>query len=89
MATYVLFSAISNFPANFSVAAVIAAVLIISTIPPIVLQSRVMRKRSYAVLSGRTRAPRRTTVGTGPRALATTAVAGVFFVALGCRYSVR
>jgi len=33
MATYVLFSAISNFPANFSVAAVIAAVLIISTIP--------------------------------------------------------
>src|SRR5665213_149207 len=51
MATFMLFSAISNFPANFSVAAVIALVLIISTVPPILLQSRVMRKRSYAVLS--------------------------------------
>jgi len=83
MATYVLFNAISNFPANFSVAAVIAAVLIISTIPPIVLQSHVMRKRSYAVLSGRTRAPRRRELARGPRALATTAVAAVFFIALG------
>ncbi|HEV3186643.1 MAG TPA: iron ABC transporter permease [Acidimicrobiales bacterium] len=83
MATYVLFNAISNFPANFSVAAVIAAVLIISTIPPIVLQSHVMRKRSYAVLSGRTRAPRRRQLARGPRALATAAVAGVFFIALG------
>src|SRR5665213_1071967 len=83
MATYVLFNAISNFPANFSVAAVIATVLIISTIPPIVLQSHVMRKRSYAVFSGRTRAPRRRELARGPRAWATVAVAGVFFVALG------
>ena len=34
LATYTLFNAISNFPANFSVAAVIAAVLILSTVPP-------------------------------------------------------
>src|ERR1019366_4594350 len=47
MATYTLFNAINNYPANFSVAAVIAAVLILSTVPPIALQSRVMRGRSY------------------------------------------
>ena len=83
LATYMLFNAISNFPANFSVAAVIAAVLIISTIPPIVLQSHVMRKRSFAVLSGRTRAPRRRELARGSRVVATAGVSLVFFVALG------
>jgi iron(III) transport system permease protein len=83
MATFMLFNAISNFPSNFSVAAIIAAVLIISTIPPILLQSRVMRKRSYAVLSGRTHAARRREFRRGPRIAATTGVALVFFIALG------
>ena len=83
LATYTLFNAISNYPANFSVAAVIAAVLIVSTIPPIALQSRVTRRRSYAVVSGRTRAARRREFRTLPRALVSAGVAGVFFVALG------
>lgn len=84
LATYTLFAAISNFPANFSVAAVIAVVLILSTIPPIALQSRVMRKsKSYAILSGRTRSPRRREFRRGPRIAATAGVAGVFFVTLG------
>ncbi len=83
LATYTLFSAISNFPANFSVAAVIAFVLIISTVPPILLQSRVMRRRSFAVLSGRTRVPRRREFRPGARILATGGVAFFFFVALG------
>ena len=59
IATYTLFNAIYAFPANFPVAAVIAAVLILLTVPPVFLQSRVMRGRSYAVLSGRTKAVRR------------------------------
>jgi len=59
IATYTLFNAIYSFPANFPVAAVIAAVLIASVVPPVFLQSRVMRGRSYAVLSGRSRAVRR------------------------------
>jgi len=84
LATYSLFSAISNFPANFSVAAVIAAVLIILTIPPIALQSVVMRRsKSYAVLSGRTRAPRRREFGPRSRYLSSVAVGLVVFVALG------
>ena len=84
LATYTLFSAISNFPANFSVAAVIAAVLILLTIPPIALQSVVMRRsKSYAVLSGRTRAPRRREFGRRSRYLASAGVGLVVFVALG------
>jgi iron(III) transport system permease protein len=83
LATYTLFSAISNFPANFSVAAVIAGVLILMVIPPILLQSRVMRSRSYAVLSGRTRSPRRREFRPLARIAATAGVAFVFFVTLG------
>jgi len=59
MATFSLFNAITTNPANFSVAAVIAAILILCTVPPILLQSRVTRGRSYAVLSARTRSVRR------------------------------
>ena len=83
MATYALFNAIDNYPANFSVAAVIAVVLIVSVVPPIALQSRVMRSRSYAVLSGRTRTPRRREFSRPARVGATFAVALFFFVALG------
>ncbi|HEV7958125.1 MAG TPA: ABC transporter permease subunit, partial [Acidimicrobiales bacterium] len=83
LATYTLFSAISNFPANFSVAAVIAAVLILMVIPPILLQSRVMRSRSYAVLSGKTRTPRRREFRPLARIAATAGVAFVFAVTLG------
>ena len=83
MATYALFNAIDNYPANFSVAAVIAVVLILSVIPPIAVQSRVMRSRSYAVLSGRTKAPRRREFSTLGRIFATAGVAFFFFIALG------
>ncbi len=83
LATYTLFSAISNFPANFPVAAVIACVLIISTIPPILLQSHVMRRRSFAVLSGRTRPPRRREFRPLARVGATAGVALLFFIGLG------
>jgi len=83
MATYTLFSAINNYPANFSVAAVIAAVLILSTVPPIAFQSRVMRSRSYAVLSGRTRVARRREFAPVPRLLATVGISLFFLFVLG------
>ena len=83
MATYALFNAIDNYPANFSVAAVIAAVLIFSVIPPIVLQSRVMRSRSFAVLSGRTKTSRRREFHGIARGGVTVAVAIALFVTLG------
>ena len=83
LATYTLFSAISNFPANFPVAAVVAVVLIASTVPLILLQSHVMRKRTFAVLSGRTRAPRRRELGPLARVATTAGVVGFFAIALG------
>jgi len=83
IATYVLFNAIYSFPANFPVAAVIAGVLILSTVPPVYLQSRVMRGRSYAVLSGRTRGVRRHEFSTPARLAVTAAVATVMFLILG------
>ena len=83
LATFVLFKAINSYPANFSVAAVMALVLILSTIPPIILQSRMMRKNTFAVLSGRTRTPRIREFRRIPRAIATSVVAAVFFFAIG------
>ncbi|HEV2427289.1 MAG TPA: ABC transporter permease subunit, partial [Acidimicrobiales bacterium] len=84
LATFTLYSAISNFPANFSVAAVIAVVLILSTVPPIALQSRVMRRsKSYAILSGRTRVPRRREFTPRGRVLASVGIGVVMAVALG------
>ncbi len=83
IATYTLFNAIYAFPANFPVAAVIAAVLILATVPPVFLQARVMRGRSYAVLSGRTKAVRRYQFRPWTR-LGITAALGVFmFFVLG------
>ena len=83
IATYTLFNAIYAFPANFPVAAVIAAVLILSTVPPVFLQARVMRGRSYAVLSGRTKAVRRYQFSPLARVGATTAVGVFVFFVLG------
>jgi len=83
IATYTLFNAIYAFPANFPVAAVIAAVLILSTVPPVFLQARVMRGRSYAVLSGRTKAVRRHHFGPVARVGVTAALGLFMFFVLG------
>ena len=79
MATYTLFASISNYPANFSVAAVIALVLILTTIPPIILQARVTRQRNYATVSARARAVRRREFS-GPVRLAVSGAVGLVFV---------
>lgn len=84
LATYTLFNSISNFPANFSVAAVIAGVLILSTVPPIAAQSMVMRRsKSYAVLSGRTRVPRRREFRPLPRLYVSVGIGVIVVLALG------
>ena len=83
IATYTLFNSIYAFPANFPVAAVIAAILILSTVPPVFLQARVMRGRSYAVLSGRTRTVRRHQFSPWARAGVTAAVGLFMFFVLG------
>ena len=83
MATYTLFASISTYPANFSVAAVIALVLILSTVPPIVVQSLVTRHRSYATLSGRAREVSRHVFATPTRIAVSGGIGLVFAIGLG------
>ena len=64
MATYGIYEAIDNNPAQFGVAAVLSILLLASAALPLALQSRVTRGRSYAILSGRTRPATRAPVGT-------------------------
>jgi len=52
-------------------------------VPPIAFQSRVMRSRSYAVLSGRTRVARRREFAPVPRLLATVGISLFFLFVLG------
>jgi iron(III) transport system permease protein len=83
MATYGLFAAINDNPANFGLAAAIGWLLLMAAIIPLAIQSRAVRGRSYAVLNGRTHVPVRRMLTTRVRVLASSAVAGVFVVALG------
>jgi len=83
LATFTLFGAIYQQPSNFSVAAVIAAVLIILTIPPIYMQSRLMKGRSYAVLSARSRVVHRHQFQRVPRILVSVATAAFVIVLVG------
>lgn len=83
VATYTLYQAISSMPIRFPVAAAVAWCLVFSVGLALIAQVRALRDRSYAVLSGRTRPcpPRR--LGVLGQALALTAVAGLFMLALG------
>ncbi|CAG4916567.1 unnamed protein product, partial [Acidithrix sp. C25] len=56
IATYTLFSAIDSVPLNFQQAAAIGWLLVASAMVPIVLQRRVTKSKSYAVVGGRRRA---------------------------------
>ncbi len=58
IATYSLFSAIDSIPLNFQDAAAIGWLLVGSAMVPILVQRRLMRKKSYAVVSGKRRTVR-------------------------------
>ena len=64
-------------------AVVIAAVLILCTVPPVFLQSRVMRGRSYPVLGGRTRAVRRQEFSPVTRVMVTVGLGLFVLIVLG------
>lgn len=55
IATYSLFSAIDSIPLNFQDAAAIGWLLVGSAMVPILLQRRLMKSKSYAVVGGRRR----------------------------------
>ena len=83
MATYGIYQAISNLPAQFRVAGVISILLLASAAIPLALQSRVTRGRSYAILSGRTRPATRYRLGRAGKWSLTSVVGLLFVVALG------
>ncbi len=83
LATYTLFAAINDFPANFPVAAAIGWLLVGSVVIPLALQAKALRGRSYAVLSGRTRPAVRRQLDAQGRVLGLVAVGGFYAIALG------
>ena len=84
MATYGIYEAISNLPAQFGVAGVLSLLLLLSAALPLALQSRVTRGHYYAILSGRTRPPAtRHHLRRPARWATTTIIAGFFLLALG------
>jgi iron(III) transport system permease protein len=83
MATYGIYEAIDNLPAQFNVAGVLSVLLLASAAIPLAVQSRVTRGRSYAVISGRARQAARHRFRK-PAKCAFTGVAALFFLlALG------
>jgi iron(III) transport system permease protein len=83
LATYTLFAAINDFPANFPVASAIGWLLVGSVVIPLALQARALRGRSYAVLSGRTRPATRRRLSPKGRTLGILFVGGFYAIALG------
>ncbi len=78
MATFQLFNSINNFPPNFGTAAGIGALLMLCAVIPIFVQSRALKSRSYATLSGRTVRPKRVYFKRSTRIFATGFLATVF-----------
>jgi iron(III) transport system permease protein len=83
LATYTLFAAINNFPANFPVASAIGWLLVGSVVIPLALQAKALRGRSYAVLSGRTRPAVRRQLTRRGRVLGLLSVGAFYVIALG------
>ncbi len=55
MATYSLYTAIDSIPLNFSGAAAISWILILSALVPLIIQRRLTKSKSYAIAGGRRR----------------------------------
>ena len=83
IATYSLYSAIDSLPLNFSGAAAIGWMLVASAMLPILLQRRLTKSRSYAVVSGRRRDVRIIRLVGRFRVAAYLLVAGFFALAVG------
>jgi iron(III) transport system permease protein len=83
LATYQLYAAIQNYPANFPLAAGMSWLLVAAVAIPLALQARALRGRSYAVLSARSRQIARRHLSRKGM-IAAVAAAGLFFlVAIG------
>jgi iron(III) transport system permease protein len=83
MATYGIYEAVDNLPAQFGLAGILSLLLLASAAIPIAVQSRVTRGRSYAILSGRTRPATRYRLTRRTKWTLTSVVGGFFVLALG------
>jgi iron(III) transport system permease protein len=83
IATYTLYTALSSYPADFGVAAVVGWMLVASVAVALVIQRRLMARRSYAVLGGRLRPAVPVRLDPLRRTLAFAGVCTFFLLALG------
>jgi len=83
VATYFLYSAIGSYPANFGEAAVVGWLLVLAVGGALISQYALLRGRSFAVLSGRTRPCLPRALTWRGNAIATSFAAGFFILALG------
>jgi len=83
VATYFLYEAIGSFPANFGEAAVVGWALVIAVGGALLIQSAILRGRSFAVLSGRTKPASPRYLTWRGQFVALTFVFGFFLLALG------
>lgn len=63
LVTYSIYEAINTFPVNFSLAAALSLLLFIAIALALVGQGRLLRARSYQVISGRARSAQRIALG--------------------------
>ncbi len=83
VATYQIYASISTFPAQFGVAAVVGWLLVAAVALALMLQARLTKGRSYAVIGGRIRPAAVRRLGLLPKLTATLAVGFFFTLALG------
>ncbi len=82
LATYALYNAIGNFPPSFPAAAAVGWLLVALVSLPLFLQTRALKGRSYAVLSGRTRQVKAAVLSRRAKVLAVGGTSLFFLVAL-------
>ena len=82
LVTYELNASLNATPVDFSLTATLALILVAAIALALLLQARLLRARSYQVITGRTRRARRVTLARWRRPL-TALTACFFFLALG------
>lgn len=82
VATYTIYTALTSFPANFPLAAAVGWMLVAAVAVALIIQGRVLKRRSFAVLSGRSRFATRQRLHGWPYAASIVFVYGFFGLTL-------
>jgi len=79
LVTYELYAAINSLPVDFALSAALSCLLVVIIAIAVLLQTRVLRARSYQVITGRARSARQ--VQLGAWRIPATAAIGLYFAA--------